>query len=412
MSVVSVFSGAFCRAEEFVDQLCEETGYQRIDDERIVARARELSAVPEETLKRSFSAKPSVFNPFTRERERAQVWLTLAVAECLQESGLLLHGLTSHLIPASIPHVLRVCLIADAAHRISAAAAQLGIAAGPAAERIRELDNDQAAWVQAVNSASDPWDAALYDMLLPTHAMAPREAAALVRRHLAAEALHVSDRSRRAARDFLTTARIRAALAAEGHFIGVSLQGDAAVLTIDRPVLMQERLEAELTGLVRGTADVARIEVRVKPAAREGAAYRKYDADHISRVLLVDDEREFVQTLSERLGMRDIGSATAFDGESALALLREDEPEVMLLDLRMPGIDGMEVLKRVKAEHPEIEVVILTGHGTDVDRKKCMELGAFAYLEKPVDIDVLSETLKRANEKMRAHRRKRTGETF
>jgi DNA-binding NtrC family response regulator len=157
---------------------------------------------------------------------------------------------------------------------------------------------------------------------------------------------------------------------------------------------------------------VARIEVRVKPAAREGAAYRKYDADHISRVLLVDDEREFVQTLSERLGMRDIGSATAFDGESALALLREDEPEVMLLDLRMPGIDGMEVLKRVKAEHPEIEVVILTGHGTDVDRKKCMELGAFAYLEKPVDIDVLSETLKRANEKMRAHRRKRTGETF
>jgi two-component system, OmpR family, response regulator CpxR len=105
--------------------------------------------------------------------------------------------------------------------------------------------------------------------------------------------------------------------------------------------------------------------------------------------------------------MRDIGSAAAFDGESALALVSEDEPEVMLLDLRMPGIDGMEVLKRVKAEHPDIEVVILTGHGTDVDRKECMAIGRFAYLEKPVDIDVLSDTLKRANEKMRKNAKKK-----
>jgi CheY-like chemotaxis protein len=412
MSVVSVFSGAFCRAEAFIDQLCNDTGLRRIDDEGILARAQELSLLPAETLRRSFSAKSSVFNPFTRERERARVWLTLAVAEHLQESGLLLHGLTSHLVPAAISHVLRVCLIADAAYRIAEAAAQLGIDAGAAAERIRELDHQQAAWVQAANSAPDPWDAGLYDILLPTHATAPREAADLVRHHLAAEALQVTDLSRRAAREFLTASRIRAALAAEGHFVGVSVKGGEAVLTIDRPVLMQERLEQELTALVRGTTDLARVEVRVTPAAAEGVAYRKYEADRMSRVLLVDDEREFVQTLSERLGMRDIGSATAFDGESALALLREDEPEVMLLDLRMPGIDGMEVLKRVKAEHPEIEVVILTGHGTDVDRKKCLELGAFAYLEKPVDIDVLSDTLKQANEKMRTRRRRRTGKTI
>ena len=65
------------------------------------------------------------------------------------------------------------------------------------------------------------------------------------------------------------------------------------------------------------------------------------------------------------------------------------------------------MLKRVKAEHPDIEVVILTGHGTDVDRKECMALGAFAYLEKPVDIDVLSDTLKRANETMRKNAKKK-----
>jgi DNA-binding NtrC family response regulator len=79
----------------------------------------------------------------------------------------------------------------------------------------------------------------------------------------------------------------------------------------------------------------------------------------------------------------------------------EDEPEVMILDLKMPGIDGIEVLKRVKQTRPEIEVIILTGHGSEEDRTTCMGLGAFAYLQKPVDIDLLTETLKKANEKMR-----------
>jgi DNA-binding NtrC family response regulator len=104
--------------------------------------------------------------------------------------------------------------------------------------------------------------------------------------------------------------------------------------------------------------------------------------------------------------MRDVGSAVAFDGESALEMIDEEEPEVMILDLKMPGIDGLEVLRKVKQTRPEIEVIILTGHGSQKDREICMELGAFAYLQKPVDIDVLSQTLKEAKEKMANNRRK------
>ena len=73
----------------------------------------------------------------------------------------------------------------------------------------------------------------------------------------------------------------------------------------------------------------------------------------------------------------------------------------MILDLKMPGIDGIEVLRRVKETNPEIEVIILTGHGSEADRETCMKLGAFAYLHKPVNIDLLSETLKKANEKIK-----------
>jgi DNA-binding response OmpR family regulator len=96
-----------------------------------------------------------------------------------------------------------------------------------------------------------------------------------------------------------------------------------------------------------------------------------------------------------------MGSAIAYDGESALDIVAEDDPEVMILDLKMPGIDGIEVLRRVKQSRPEIEVIILTGHGNEADKQVCMDLGAFAYLQKPVDIDKLSATLKAANARMR-----------
>jgi DNA-binding NtrC family response regulator len=135
--------------------------------------------------------------------------------------------------------------------------------------------------------------------------------------------------------------------------------------------------------------------------------YRKYDFEVPSKVLLVDDERDFVQTLSERLIMRDMGSAVAYDGESALNMIQEEEPEVMILDLKMPGIDGIEVLRQVKATNPDIEVIVLTGHGTEKDKDVCMELGAFAFLQKPVDIQLLSQTLIKANEKVQGKKQRK-----
>jgi DNA-binding NtrC family response regulator len=107
------------------------------------------------------------------------------------------------------------------------------------------------------------------------------------------------------------------------------------------------------------------------------------------KILLVDDEKEFVQSLSERLELRDLKADVAHDGEQALAALQRKEPDVMVLDLRMPGIDGMEVLRRVKQAHPGVRVIVLTGHGTDKDEELARNLGAYAYLKKPVDIDQL-----------------------
>lgn len=114
------------------------------------------------------------------------------------------------------------------------------------------------------------------------------------------------------------------------------------------------------------------------------------------KVLLVDDEEEFVQSLAERLSMRELGSDTAYDGEQALSFVRRQEPDVMVLDLKMPGIDGMEVLRQVKKAYPAIQVIILTGHGTKQHEDEARRLGAFDYMEKPVDIEMLVSSMKAA----------------
>ena len=114
------------------------------------------------------------------------------------------------------------------------------------------------------------------------------------------------------------------------------------------------------------------------------------------QVLLVDDEAEFVSTLAERLQLRRFETEYALSGAEALDLLKKKMPDVLVLDLKMPGLDGMDVLRRTKQTAPELPVIILTGHGSDKDENEARRLGAFKYLKKPVDIDTLIRYIQRA----------------
>lgn len=114
------------------------------------------------------------------------------------------------------------------------------------------------------------------------------------------------------------------------------------------------------------------------------------------RVLLIDDEEEFVKTLAERLQMRNFTAQVALSGEQGLQVLHDWVPDVIVLDLKMPGMGGMEVLRRVKKTQPQVRVIILTGHGSDKDRDEALRLGAFEYLQKPVDISDLVQAVQRA----------------
>ncbi|KPK46069.1 MAG: response regulator [Nitrospira bacterium SM23_35] len=114
------------------------------------------------------------------------------------------------------------------------------------------------------------------------------------------------------------------------------------------------------------------------------------------KVLVVDDEVAFANTLSQRLQMRELKVGTAYNGEEALSKLKDEEPDVMVLDLKMPGLHGMEVLREIRKAYPDIQVIILTGHGTDKDAEEAKRLGGFDFLRKPADIDHLEHKIRKA----------------
>jgi len=401
MPIVTIFSGGFCQEDPVVREVVARTGYRHITDNEIVAEASRRSTLAESKIKRAFSPRTSVFNNFTLEKERSLAYIKLALAELISNDQALITCYSGQLIPAAVSHTLRVCLIASQKYRIAAATEQQGISEKEAARLVQRRQEDCSFWIDSLFGSRDPWDPALYDIVIPVDKMPVKEAAALIAEWAGKDIIQQTSESKQALADFRLAAETEAALVQQGHTVEVSAKNGAITVTINKHVLRLNRLQEELRSIAEPIAGVKSVETRVGRDFHKTDIYRKHDFEMPSKVLLVDDEREFVQTLSERLIMRDMGSAIAYDGESALNLIKKDEPEVIIVDLKMPGVDGLEVLRKVKEKRPEIEVIILTGHGHEEDRQLCMELGAFAYLQKPLDINVLSETIQKANDKIR-----------
>ena len=401
MSIISIFSGGFCQEEPIIREIITRTGYRHISDDEVVDEASGSSKLAPSKLKRAFSAKTSIFNKFTLEKERSLAYIKLAVADMIATGKAIITGYAGLLIPTAVSHNLRVCLIAPQKIRTAAAAKQQGISEKDAARIVLRLEEACSFWVDALFNNGDPWDPILYDIVIPVDKMSVQDAAALIADYVGKDIIRQTTGSMQALEDFRLAAEVQAALVQQGHPVEVDAKDGDITLTINKHVLRLNRLQEELKTIAAPIAGVKSVVAKTGKDFHKTDIYRKHDFEMPSKVLLVDDEREFIQTVSERLMMRDMGSAVAYDGESALKLIKEDEPEVIIVDLKMPGIDGFDVLRKVKAMHPQIEVIILTGHGSEEDRQLCMDLGAFAYLQKPVDINMLSETIQQANEKVR-----------
>jgi len=114
------------------------------------------------------------------------------------------------------------------------------------------------------------------------------------------------------------------------------------------------------------------------------------------KVLLVDDEEEFLEAMAERMRQRDMDVSTTASPADAVRMVQENPYDVIVLDLMMPEMDGLEVLKAVKEKQPDLQVILLTGHATVEKGIEAMKFGAMDFLEKPAELKVLVEKIKEA----------------
>ena len=114
------------------------------------------------------------------------------------------------------------------------------------------------------------------------------------------------------------------------------------------------------------------------------------------RVLLVDDDEGFMKALAEHIDVWDVRWEVASSGEMAVSMIEGKAPDIMVLDLNLPGMGGLEVLNRVKTELPHLPIIILTGQRSDAVEVDARRLGAFDYLRKPVQIGDLMQSIEKA----------------
>lgn len=407
MPIITLFSGSWCQADQIADRVTAELGMERIDD-RLLPMTSERFNVSIDKLRRTLYGPPPFFDSFTQERQRNRIYLTNCLAELLLEDGKLYHGMAALLAPRTIRHLLRICVIGKVDTRI-VHAEESGLSRKEAQRAIHREDREAADWSRFLHD-QEPWSKNLYDIVIPIEEFDLNQSVSLICENARKPAVEVSDLSLQAARDFLLATEVHLALLEQGGNIAVTSEDGHVTLHINKYTNRLDSLAMELETNATAVSGVKSAKAIPGTGFVPPSMVRTPEFSIPSKVLLVDDEREFVHTLSERLETRNVESAIVYDGEEALTFIEREEPEVMVLDLKMPGIDGIEVLRQVKQDHPNVEVIILTGHGSDREEQLANELGAFAYLRKPVDIDLLARTMKQAYEQIQRLSSLSTGE--
>ncbi len=399
MAIISLSSGIFSTAGEIVKKLSDEHGFTVYSDDDIIEKAADKYKMKIEIFKKTIEGKQIAFNNFTHEKEKCIACMKAVLSDLLTKKDIIFFGLSGHLIPATVSFILKVLVISDIKTRVQNGIKSHGLSEKGALKKIHDADEIAFLWTNSLHN-TEPWDNSLYDIVIPTDKIDTNESIKLILDNLNKVAVQPDFKSEPEVGNFELATRVERILIEKGHCLLVEADQGEVVLTINKHVIMLSMYEQKIKKIAASISGVESVKTKIGKEFYKADTYRQHDFKLSPRVLLVDDEREFVQTLSERLQMRDVGTHVVYDGQNALDFAEKEDLEVMVVDLKMPGVDGFEVLKRIKETKPGIEVIILTGHGSEEDRKTCMELGAFAYLQKPADIDLLTKTMQEAYDKI------------
>ncbi len=394
MAIITIFSGEGCNGEEISQLVAEQMGYNRIGESLRTETSRRFN-IPIDNFRQALSGRLSLFNKFTREREKNIAGFKKVLAELLEDDNLLLHGFATHLLPSSVSHVLKVCLIASIDYRVSRLVETKGMSRSSAEKYITETDKLRNNWTTFL-SDKRPYDATLYDIVIPIHETSVLDVVTLIESQAVSKPLETSPSSLKALQDFILAADVNLTLVDSGYDVDVDVKDGSALLTIHNYVTRLKQFRENITQITSGVKGIEEVSTQL------GNRFNAPSINPMSRVtkpegfLLCENEQNYAHSLSERLQAGDLKSSVVYDSQQAIDVANKEEPAVMVLDLMMPGIDGINTLRKIKEEHPDIRVIILTRKKTPEEERTARELNAYAYLEKPVNVDKMAEIMRSA----------------
>ncbi len=398
MFIISIVSPKGCNEQFVIEQLVEKTGFNLVTDDDVFRKGAQLFNIKDKKCRASvFDA--SSFVAFDKFKHKKHLCIfKIALAQSLLDFKKIYYGVGTYFIPNNLKNVLKICLGADLSFRIGNYAKNERIPLHQAEKAVKEYDKSL---VQFSNYYLDkaPFSPEYFDANIDVSRYKIEQIANKIYELLQSKSTESIDMARKKVQELITAYRVQLHFFHLGEDVETTFVDGKLTIFIKKYKIRMENYFKQIKENIPDFPEIKESEVIPgKDIAIPSSMAIKLERPQ--KVLLVDDEIEFVDTLSERLQSREFKTAVAYSGEEAIESLAKDLPDVMILDLKMPGIDGIEVLRRVKQEHPETEVIILTGHGSEKEKQIAYELGAFAYLEKPVDIDVLSDTIRRAYEKI------------
>jgi len=400
MSSISLFPCSYTASESVVEELSKQLELKVYTDEDLINDTAQKFGRDTGELKKMLYQKTSVFNKFTLEKNKVVNEFRIVLLEHLRSgSAFLLYGFLASLVDPRATEILRVLVVDTKEGRIKRAASE-GVSEESAKKEIRKHDISAFSWTEFLFK-QEAYHKQLYDLVIPVNGKSPEDIGDTIQKYFHKTSVLSTSESQQKIKDLAAEAEIVRRLLRHGHNVPVAVEGDVATVTVPNVTIDFNDTAGQIKELALQEEAIHEVKVNKVKDPNE-SIYRRQRFDLPSKVLFVDDEREFVETVSHRLVSRDVGTYGVYSGDEALQIIQEDNPEVMVLDLKMPGMHGIEVLRRTKELAPDIEVIILTGHGTVKDENECMALGAFAYLNKPVDIQKLSSTIQAAHEKVRA----------
>ncbi|ROL55910.1 response regulator [Bacteroidetes/Chlorobi group bacterium Naka2016] len=406
MFVISIVSPKGCNEQLIIKQLVELTSFDLVCDEDVFKKVEQLFGVKEKKLQKSLF-ETSNFGVFDKLKHKKNLcYFKIALAQSILDFNKIYFGVGTYFIPTNLQNLLRLAFGADLSFRIGTYAKNARISLHQAESIVKKYDKQLMQFTR-YHLNKKPFSPDFFDANIDVSKYKVEEVAKRIFELMQSKITEPLAEGQKKINDLIIACKVQLYFLLMGEDVETAFSNGKLTVFLKKLKIRMENYANKIKESVPNLPEIKEVEV-IPGKSIEIPSTMSVKLEQPRLVMLVDDEIEFVDTLSERLANREFRTSVAYSGEEAIENITKEVPDVIILDLKMPGIDGIEVLRRVKKEHPETEVIILTGHGSEKEKQIAYELGAFGYLEKPVDIDVLSETIRKAYEKI--HRMKNLNE--